>query len=229
MEFEEIFIERFENITGEPAFLHGGIVKLNPGARIIKSRLRGPVYLNRNTQVGPDAVIGKYFGMNESCYVARATVGAYCSIGARTAINPFNHPTDWLSIHEFQYHPNSFDWVPEYSGIERLSRTPDMFRTVTIGNDVWTGHNVNVMPGVNVGDGAVLAAGAVVTKDVPPYAIVAGVPGTIKRYRHPEKTIEKLLRVKWWDLELSELSGLPFRDVDRCIGMIEDIRARKAH
>lgn len=228
MRFDETYIERFENVTSEPASLCDGIVRLNPGARIIKSRVRGPVYLNRNTQVGPDATVGKYFGMNESCYVARATVGAFCSIGARTAINPFNHPVDWLSIHEFQYHPNSFDWVPEYADFRRLDRTPEMFEHVSIGNDVWTGHNVNVMPGVNVGDGAVLAAGAVVTKDVPPYAVVAGVPGTVRRYRFPEKTIEKLLRVKWWDLELSELSGLPFRDIERCIAKVEEIRARKA-
>lgn len=228
MKYAEIQVDRFENTTQEPAFFCDGIVKLNPGARVIKSRLLGPVYLNRNTQVGPDAVIGKYFGMNESCYVARATVGAYCAFGARTSINPFNHPMDWLSINEFQYHPNSFDWVPEYTQIKRLERTPDMFKHVNIGNDVWSGHNVNVMPGVNVGDGAILAAGSVVTKDVPPYAIVAGVPATILKYRFSEKAIERLLRLKWWDLELSELSGLPFRDVERCLDRIEEIRAQKA-
>ena len=227
MKYEEIYIERFENQTNEPVFICGGIVKLNPGARIIKSRLLGPVYLNRNTQVGPDAVVGKYFGMNESCYIARATVGAYCSIGARTAINPFNHPADWLSIHEFQYHPDSFGWVPEYNDFERIARTPDMFKPVTIGNDVWMGHNVNVMPGVSVGDGAILAAGAIVTRDVPRYAIAAGVPATVRRLRFPEKMIERLSRVKWWELELSELSGLPFRDVERCISMLEEIRARE--
>jgi acetyltransferase-like isoleucine patch superfamily enzyme len=228
MRFEAAYIERFENSTGAAAFLCDGTVKLNPGARIIRSRLLGPAYLNRNTQVGPDCTVGKYFGMNESCFVARATVGAFCSIGARTAINPFNHPTAWLSIHEFQYHPNSFDWVPEYSDFNRLERTPDMFEQVTIGSDVWMGHNVNVLPGVNVGDGAVIAAGAVVTKDVPPYAIVAGVPATIRRYRFPEETIARLLNVRWWEFELSELSGLPFRDVDRCIALLEEIRAGKA-
>ena len=224
MKYKEIYIERVENTTSEPAFIET-IVKLNPGARIIKSRLLGPTYLNRNTQVGPDAVVGRYSGLNESCFIARATVGHFCSIGARTAINPFNHPIDWLSIHEFQYHPKSFDWVDEYNAFARLERTPDMFVRVVVGNDVWTGHNVNVMAGVNVGDGAIIAAGSVVTKDVPPFAIVAGVPATVKRYRFPEKTIERLLRVRWWELELSQLSGLPFRDVERCIDMIERIKA----
>lgn len=228
MKYAETYIERHENQGDGPELICEGLVRLNPGARIIKSRLLGPVYLNRNTQVGPDCTVGKYFGMNESCFVARATVGAFCSIGARTAINPFNHPIDWLSIHEFQYHPNSFDWVPEYNDFRRLERTPDMYEHVTIGSDVWTGHNVNVMPGVSVGNGAVIAAGAVVTKEVPAYAIVAGVPATVRRLRFPEKIVERLLKVKWWELELSELSGLPFRDAERSVGMLEEIRARRA-
>lgn len=228
MKYQEVRIDRFENQTDEPAFICDGIVKLNPGARIIASTLLGPVYLNRNTQLGPDAIVGKYFGMNESCFVARAVVGAYCAFGARTSINPFNHPIDWLSTNEFQYHPASFNWVPEYNDFKRLERTPDMFKRVVIGNDVWSGHNVNIMPGVTIGDGAVIAAGAVVTKDVPPYAVVAGVPATVKRYRFPGKTIERFLAVKWWDLELSELSGLPFRDVERCLSMLEEIKARKS-
>jgi acetyltransferase-like isoleucine patch superfamily enzyme len=225
MQYADIFVERFENTTTEPAHPYG-IMRLNAGARIIKSTIRGPLFLNRNSQIGPDAVIGKYFGMNENCFVARATVGAFCAIGARTAINAFNHPSEWLSIHEFQYHPNSFDWVEEYKDFERLARTPDMFKHVSIGNDVWTGHNVNVMAGINVGDGAIIAAGSVVTKDVPPFAIVAGVPATVKRLRFSDKTIERLLRVKWWDLELSDLSGLPFRDVERCLDRIEEIKAK---
>jgi acetyltransferase-like isoleucine patch superfamily enzyme len=226
MIYEPLFIDRLENTTLGPDTYHG-IIRLNPGARIIQSRLLGPVYLNRHSQIGPEAVVGKYFGMNEHGFVARATVGSFCAFGARAAINPFNHPIEWLSTNEFQYHPRSFDWVPEYVDFKRLERTPDMFQHVTIGSDVWTGHNVNIMPGVNVGDGAIIGAGSVVTKDVPPFAIVAGVPATVKRSRFSEKVIERLLRLKWWDLELSDLSGLPFRDVERCIDRLEEIRAKK--
>jgi acetyltransferase-like isoleucine patch superfamily enzyme len=172
-------------------------------------------------------VTGKYTGFNESCFIARGSIGAYCAVGARSSFNPFNHPTNWLSIHEFQYHPKAYDWIEEYRDFDRLERTPDMFQTVNIGNDVWTGHHVNVMGGVRVGDGAVIAAGSIVTKDVPPYAVVAGVPAAIKRFRFPDATIERLLRLRWWELELSELSGLPFRDIERCMDLIELIRAKQ--
>jgi acetyltransferase-like isoleucine patch superfamily enzyme len=223
MKFDAIDIDFVENASNEAAHPYPAI-RILPGAKIIRSRISGPLYLSRYAQLGPDVTVGKYSGMNEHSFIARAAMGAFCAIGARTAINPFNHPTDWLSIHEFQYHPTSYDWVDEYSSMERLTRTPDMFKTVTIGNDVWMGHNVNVLSGVNVGDGAVIAAGAVVTKDIPPYAVVAGVPATIRHYRFSESTVARLLRSKWWDLELSQLSGLPFKDVERCLDAIERLR-----
>jgi len=225
MKYEPIEIDFYENKTTESAFLHG-IMKINPGSRIIKSTIRGPLYLNKNTQIGPDVEVGKYFGMNESCFVARSEIGSYGAIGARSAINPFSHPTTWLSTNEFQYHPNSFDWVEEYNDLVRLTRTPDMFKFTRIGNDVWTGHNVNIMGGVTVGDGAVVAAGAVVTHDVPPYAIVAGCPAQIKKFRFSDSVIERLLSTRWWDFELSDLSGLNFRDIDDCLPRLEDMRVR---
>lgn len=224
MKYDPIHIDFYENTTGKPVILNE-IMKLNPGAKVINSFIGGPFYVNRNTQIGPDATVGKYFGMNADGFVARASVGSFCAFGARTSINPFNHPIDWLSTNEFQYHPASFDWVAEYRDFIRLPRTSDMFRHSTVGSDVWTGHNVNIMAGVNVGHGAVVAAGAVVTKDVPAYAIVAGTPATIRRFRFSEPIIERLLKVSWWDFELSQLSGLNFRKMDEILPVLEDIRA----
>jgi acetyltransferase-like isoleucine patch superfamily enzyme len=225
MKFDPIFIDTLINTTAEPIHPYPTI-RMLPGAKIFKSTMLGPLYLSRNSHLGADVTIGKYSGLNENTIIARATVGAFCAFGARTAINPFNHPTDWLSTHEFQYHPNSYDWVEEYKSFRREPRAPEMYLTATIGNDVWMGHNVNVLSGVNVGDGAVVAAGSIVTKDVPPYAVVAGVPATIKRLRFPDNVVARLLRAKWWELELSDLSGLPFRDIERCLDAIEELREK---
>ncbi|MGC1777798.1 MAG: DapH/DapD/GlmU-related protein [Xanthobacteraceae bacterium] len=222
MKFAKIYVEKFENNSNEPVVLHD-VIRVLPGARIVRSAFHGPINMERISLIGPDSTMGKYTSLNQDTFIIRTTVGAFCAIGARSAINPFNHPIDWFSIHEFQYHPTSYGWVPEYNTIERILRMPDSFKQATIGNDVWIGNNVNII-GASVGDGAVVAAGAVVTKDVPPYAIVAGVPAEIKRYRFGDKVIERFLRARWWDLELEQLNGLPFSDPERCLDLIDKIR-----
>lgn len=228
MRFEKQNISNLVNETAQAIFLHG-VVKLCPGGKIFKTEINGPLFLDEDCQLGPDARIGKYCSLGHHSFFARGTMGSYCAAGARVSFNPFNHPADWLSIHEFQFRRDSYGWISEFRELEGLERTPDMFSQVTIGNDVWTGHNATILGGVTVGDGAIIAAGSVVTKDVPPYAIVTGVPAGVKRLRFPEKTIERLLAVRWWDLELAELSGLPFRDVDRCLDKLEEIRSGTLH
>jgi acetyltransferase-like isoleucine patch superfamily enzyme len=224
MGFEPARIDQYENLSGRREYLHSYIAA-DPGVQIFHAEFAGPFFALRNSQIGPDVKIGRYSGFSKDCFFARGTMGSFCAVGQRVAINPFNHPTDWLSVNEFQYHPNSFNWVDEYNAIERLDRTPDMFKPVSIGHDVWIGHNVNVMAGVTVGSGAVLAAGSVVTKDVPPYAIVGGVPAKLIRYRFEERVIERLLAVRWWDFELPELSGMPYRDIRACLDILEQKRA----
>jgi acetyltransferase-like isoleucine patch superfamily enzyme len=223
MKFAENYIDSEINDTHAPV-IRRNVIRLNPGAQIYRTTFAGPLFLDRNARIGPDAKIGRYCSLGETSLIARGTFGSFCAMAARVAVNPFSHPTDWLSIHEFQFRSDSYDWVPEYREMARLSRTADMFAQIGFGNDIWIGNNVTVLGGVSVGDGAIIAAGSVVTKDVAPYAIVAGVPAVVKRYRFGDKTIERLLRCKWWDLELSQLSGLPFNDIERCLDAIERIR-----
>jgi acetyltransferase-like isoleucine patch superfamily enzyme len=225
MNFPENYIESEVNNRLEPVMCRE-IIRLNPGAQIRQTTFSGPLFLDRNARIGPQVKIGRYCSLGETSLIARGIFGSFCAMGARIAVNPFNHPTNWLSIHEFQFRSDSYDWVPEYREMARDGRTADMFQEVYFGNDIWVGNNANVLGGVAVGDGAVIAAGAVVTKDVPPYAIVAGVPATVKRFRFADKIIERLLRSKWWELELSDLSGLPFRDVERCLDKIENLRIK---
>ena len=222
---EKVMIADYLNYSGHAEF-PAEFIRAEPGVRIFDSIFYGPAALGANARVGPNVVAGRYLGMNRDSYIARSAIGNYCTIGARAAINPYNHPHEWLSVHEFQYHQMAFDFVPEYRRLERLSHScaPGSQMTVSVGNDVWMGHNVNVLGGVNIGDGAVLAAGAVVTHDVAPYAIVGGVPAKIIRFRFSKEITARLLAVKWWDLPLEKLSGLPFHDVEACLGRLEAIR-----
>jgi len=222
-------IEEYINSTREAEII-SGCVRAEPGVRILSSTFLGPAQLGANARVGPNVVAGRYFAMNRDSFVANATVGSFTSIGARTSLNPFNHPHEWLSSHEFQWHKNAFKWVDEYQEFCRIDywKTPGANEKITIGNDVWAGHNANVLGGVSVGDGAVLGAGSVVTKDVPPFAVVVGVPARVTRFRFSEQQIDRLMRVRWWDLPLSQMSGLPFDDKEDCLEQLERIRASEA-
>ena len=84
--------------------------------------------------------------------------------------------------------------------------------TTEIGNDVWIGHDAFIAPGIKIGTGAVIAARAVVTKDVPPYAIAAGVPARIIKHRFNEETTSELLKSRWWDLPLDDIISLNICD-----------------
>lgn len=140
-----------------------------------------------------------------------AEIGRYCSINATARIWN-NHPMECVTTHPFLDHPMfcSFDLyrkrkplVKKYGKYfnnvsfenSEIRKNPPVY----IGNDVWIGANVCIMPGVKIGDGAILAAGAVVTKDVEPYAIVGGVPARVIKYRFTKKQREKFLKIRWWE------------------------------
>lgn len=121
------------------------------------------------------------------------SVGKYCQFGADVAIHTSNHPINYLST----YINNNL-----FSGeLKKLKET----KTTKIGNDVWIGHNALIIGGVSIGNGVIIAAGSVVTKDVPPYAVVAGVPAKEVKKRFSENIIKEIEALKWWDLSESEL------------------------
>jgi acetyltransferase-like isoleucine patch superfamily enzyme len=118
-------------------------------------------------------------------------IGKYCSISTHVIIFlGSEHRTDWVSTYPFP-----FLWKEARS----IKGHPFSKGDVTIGNDVTIGYDVTILSGVSVGDGAVIGTGSVVTKDIPPYAIAAGNPARVLRYRFDEETIRKLLQIKWWD------------------------------
>ena len=125
--------------------------------------------------------------------VDKLIIGKYCSIGSGAVFmmaGNQGHRMDWVSTFPFYFQANIFK--ASKNAYEKVGDTQ-------LGNDVWIGSEAMIMAGVTIGSGAVVAARAVVTKDVPPYAVVGGNPAQVIRYRFDEKTIAKLLKLKWWD------------------------------
>ncbi|WP_027525703.1 chloramphenicol acetyltransferase [Bradyrhizobium sp. Ec3.3] len=143
-----------------------------------------------------EATMGDYSYVENDSQITYTTIGNFCSIAAMTRINPGNHPMHRASQSHFTYRasayfPNEsdeaefFDWRRQHQ--------------VQIGHDVWIGHGAIVLPGRNIGTGAVVAGGAIVTKDVPAYTIVAGNPARIVRRRFSDDIAGRLARLAWWN------------------------------
>ena len=140
--------------------------------------------------------LGDYSYLGPGCMIGDTQIGRFCAIAAQVRIGAPNHPLDRPSQHRFTYCPEYYTATAQRDHAFFQQRRADR---VLIGNDVWMGHAVIVMPGVKVGDGAVLAAGAVITRDVAPYTIVGGVPARPIRERFSRAIAAQLSRIAWWD------------------------------
>ncbi len=138
--------------------------------------------------------------IGDKCFVKNTVIGKYTCIANEVMTVNGTHPTDFVSVHPCFY---STAKKPSYVQENRFQEfrylDPETKKSVFIGNDVWIGARVTILEGVTIGDGAVIGACTLVNKDVPPYAIVGGVPFHIIRYRFDNDTINRLLALKWWD------------------------------
>jgi len=171
------------------------------------------------------AVSGFYFGCR---------IGRYCSFGENVQIGRHPHPMHWASTSPFFYQrfENVLD-QPLPAGVALTphkdfphNTPPTAVKLTTIGDDVWIGHGAFILPGVTIGTGAVIAAMSVVTKDVPPYAVVAGSPATVRRYRFPPGRINRLLETRWWDFAPWDLKGAPVDQFPEFFRFLAALRAK---
>lgn len=144
-----------------------------------------------------DVGLYSYGCFNTLIFPKGTKIGRYCSFARGCALIPGNHPAKFRSLHPFFYNP-ALGFVDDL----KIYRTK-----FTIGHDVWIGTNALVLPNASkIGTGAIIGAGSVVTKDVPPFAIVAGNPAKIIKYRFSEKTINNLLESSWWEKDIDEIA-----------------------
>lgn len=166
--------------------------------------------------------IGKYSYVGHDSTLVNTVVGNFCSISDNVFIGGAEHPMDWGSTSPVFENVKKSGSGPR----KRFSshELPPSKKTI-IGSDVWIGHASTIKQGVTIGNGAVVAAGAVVTKDVPAYAIVGGIPAKIIRFRFDDSIIEELEKSKWWDFDDNKISQIsPFiNDIKVFIEKIKEI------
>jgi chloramphenicol O-acetyltransferase type B len=207
-------------------------IKTRPRLKKVKSTAHWLAFVDTksvivgNNKFGSRSIIIDSF-LGQNTYVAGATIclahiGAFCSVGPLVNIGGLGtHPTRWLSTH-----PSFYSTRGQSGAIYAKKDLYSELAKTTIGNDIWIGAKALILDGVEIGDGAIIAAGSVITKNIPPYAIVGGVPAKLIRYRFSDDVIQRLIRWKWWELSdyvLAKLADNFCNTEDWTVELIEQL------
>lgn len=202
--------EMWENIRAITNITLGGEPKHRPFSIRTGAVIEGPCLLFST----PYNIFsfGAYSIIRDFSEPHSLVAGRFCSIGPRFYCGAPEHHMDWTSTSSVFI--MDYEWARPPQGLSpiKVPRTGFNVPKTFVGNDVWIGRNVYLRPGITVGDGAVIGAHAVVTKDVPPYAIVGGNPARIIRYRFPKEMIDRFLAAKWWNYDPEWMKNVDIRD-----------------
>ncbi|MHC9237301.1 LbetaH domain-containing protein [Pseudooceanicola sp. 502str34] len=186
---------------------------LHPETEIEDSQLGAWTEVGRGTRFN-NVQLGDYSYCDRFCDFANTRVGKFANIASFVRVGATDHPLEGASLHHFLYRSADYwEGTPRDDAFFARRRA----RITEIGHDTWLGHNAQVKPGIRVGHGAVVASGAIVTKDVGDYEIVAGTPAKPIRLRQPREIADRLIALGWWDWDHARLGAA-----------LEDFRALKA-
>ena len=173
------------------------------------------------------------FSYAVSGFFFAVSIGRYTSIGESVQIGRGDHPTTYLSTSPAFYlrEPlfavgTGFPGASQYAAWTPwlpAGARPSVIKPIVIGNDVYIGHGAFIRPGVTIGDGAIVGAHSVVVKDVPPYAVVAGNPATIRKFRVQLSLIDRLLSIRWWRFAPWQLAGIDVTDLPSAVDRLESL------
>ena len=176
--------------------------RIHPTAELKSSRLGRHVVIGERV-ILREVAVGDFSYFERHAEAIYTTIGKFCSIAANTRLNALEHPIERLTSHKVSYRPNEYF---RFLGVDEDFRERRRSKPVTIGHDVWVGHGAVILPRVSVGNGAVIGANAVVTRDVAPYTIVAGVPAIPLRMRFEATLCARIEDAAWWDWPLGRLA-----------------------